>query len=233
MKNQINWRTFERPSGVEERAFGTIVRGESQGAEMALVGYACSYNVLSQNLGGFRERIAPGAFRLSLASNPDVKCLLNHDSNYILGRTRSGTLQIAEDDRGLKMRCQLDKNQSMHRDLHAAISRGDISEMSFAFTIPDGGDDWDEAEENGVPFVRRTLRNVNLIDVSPVVAPAYNSPGATSVAARQLGLKTDAQRRARVAEIGEEIRRDRIAQAGRDVAEDLKWLRRMAEIPRN
>jgi HK97 family phage prohead protease len=232
MKNQINWRTLERPHGVEERALvGANLRAESQGDEMALTGYAASFNVLSQDLGGFRERIAPRAFSLSLASNPDVKCLLNHDPNYVLGRTKSGTLAIAEDDRGLKFRCQLDKNQSMHRDLHAAIKRGDLDQCSFAFKVPDGGDDWDEAEEDGVPFVRRTVRNCSLMDISAVCYPAYNAPGATVVAARKLGLSTDAARRARCAEIGEIIRQQRIAEAGRNVAEDLVWLRRMNEIP--
>jgi uncharacterized protein len=231
MNNHINWRTLERPTGVEERAIvGANLRAESQGDEMALTGYAASFNVLSQDLGGFRERIAPRAFSLSLASNPDVKCLLNHDPNFVLGRTKSGTLAIAEDDRGLRFRCQLDKNQQMHRDLHAAIKRGDLDQCSFAFKVPDGGDDWDESEENGVPFIRRTVRNCNLMDVSAVTYPAYNAPGATVVAARHLGLKTDAQRRARVAEIGEQIRADRIAQAGRDVAEDLAWLARMAQF---
>jgi HK97 family phage prohead protease len=234
MNNHINWRTLERPHGVEERAIaGASLRAESQGDEMALTGYAASFNVLSQDLGGFREMLAPRCFAQSLASNPDVKCLLNHDPNYVLGRTKSGTLALAEDDRGLRFRCQLDKNSQMHRDLYAAIKRGDLDQCSFAFKVPDGGDDWSEAEENGVPFVKRTVRNLTLMDVSAVTYPAYNAPGATTVAARQLGLKTDAQRRARVAEIGEQIRRDRIAQAGRDVAEDLKWLRRMAEIPRN
>jgi HK97 family phage prohead protease len=220
-------------TGIEHRTVAGL-RSGSQGDEMSLVGYAASFNVLSQDLGGFREMLAPGAFSQSLASNPDVKCLLNHDNNYILGRTRSGTLQLAEDDKGLKMRCQLDRNQQMHRDLHAAIRRGDISEMSFAFTVPQGGEDWDEVVgETGERFIKRTVRNVNLFDVSAVVAPAYNAPGATSVAARHAGALSDAQRRAHCAAIGEMIRADKIAQAGRDVAEDLVWLRRMAEIPRN
>jgi Escherichia/Staphylococcus phage prohead protease len=220
-------------TGIEHRTVAGL-RSESQGDEMSLVGYAASFNVLSQDLGGFREMLAPRCFAQSLASNPDVKCLLNHSPDHVLGRTKSGTLVCAEDDRGLKFRCQLDRNSQMHRDLHSAIKRGDIDECSFAFTVPQGGDDWDEVlGETGERFIKRTVRNLNLMDVSAVTYPAYNAPGATSVAARHVGFLSDSARRARAAAIGEAIRADRIAQAGRDVAEDLRWLARMAEIPRN
>jgi HK97 family phage prohead protease len=224
---------MNKPTGIEKRAVAGL-RAESQGEELALVGRAASFNVLSPNLQGFRERIAPGAFTRSLAKQVDIKCLLNHDPSLILGRTKSGTLKVWQDDRGLNYRCQLDHNQQMHRDLHSAIKRGDLDQCSFSFSLADGdGDFWDEGEENGERFVRRTLRNLDLLDVSPVTFPYYDSEGATAVAARHAGGVTDAARRARCAAIGEAIRADRIASAGRDVAEDLKWLRRMAEIPRN
>jgi HK97 family phage prohead protease len=219
---------FEKPSGVEYRT-GTL-RNDSQGDEMALVATATSYNVLSSNLGGFREKIAPSAFTRSLANDADVKCLLNHSANHILGRTKSGTLKVWSDSIGLHYRCQLDRNQQMHRDLHAAIRRGDISECSFSFSIPDGGDSWEETDGADNIYAIRTVRDCDLLDVSPVVYPAYAAAGATSVAARHAGAVSDAQRRARANAIGEMIRADRIAQAGKDAAEDLAWLARMAQF---
>jgi HK97 family phage prohead protease len=227
----MNNQRFEKPSGVEHRV-GTL-RNDGQGDEMALVATACSYGVMSGNLGGFREIIAPSAFTRSLANNADVRCLLNHNSDKILGRTKSGTLKVWSDSIGLHYRCQLDRNQQAHKDLWSAIRRGDISSCSFAFTIPDGGDSWEETDGRDNIYAIRTVRDCDLLDVSPVVYPAYDAAGATSVAARQAGAVSDAVRRARCEEIGRQIRAERMAQAGRDAAEDLRWLARMAEIPRN
>jgi hypothetical protein len=167
---------------IERRSLAADLRAESQGDEMALVGYAALFNSESKDLGGFRERIAPGAFTRSLNEGADVKCLKNHNVSELLGRTKNNTLSLEQDDRGLKFRCVLNPESQAHRDLHAAIKRGDMDECSFAFTVPEGGDVWDEAtDENGVRYVRRTLRDVNLLDVSAVTYPAYNT---TSVSAR-------------------------------------------------
>lgn len=161
----------------------TALRAESQGDELVLRGYAARFNVLSHPLPqGFREQIQPGAFKRSLTKGDDVICTFNHDSDKVLGRVRSGTLKLAEDDKGLAFRCQLDPNQSSHRDLHAAVKRGDISDCSFAFSVPDDGDDFsDGTDEEGQRCLKRTLRNVTLHDVSVVTHPAYPQ---TSVDAR-------------------------------------------------
>jgi hypothetical protein len=191
----------------------------------ALEGTAISYDCLSQDLGGFRERIMPGTFTRSINLGADVKCLLNHDPNFLLGRTKSGTLLLDDTDRGLKFRCQLDRNISAHRDVYASVKRGDLSECSFAFRVPQGGDEYDEDEENGKRFVRRTVNKAELLDVSAVVSPAYNSKGATSVDARTSDAAIDAANRTRCAAIGREIEADfrrRIEAAGRAVAEDRR-----------
>jgi uncharacterized protein len=173
---------------LEKRSsFVTELRADSQGDEMSLVGYACSFGVLSQDLGGFREMIAPGAFSRSLAAGDDCHCLVNHDPSLILGRRKSGTLQVEEDSRGLKFRCALNPKSQAHRDIHAAIKRGDIDQCSFAFMADDGGDEWGpDVDENGQRFVKRTLRSVKLSDVSAVTYPAFNAPGSTTVSARSL-----------------------------------------------
>jgi HK97 family phage prohead protease len=159
------------------------LRAESQGDELVLRGYAARFNVLSHPLPqGFREKIQPGAFKRSLAAGDDVVCTFNHDESRVLGRRSSGTLKVAEDDKGLAFRCQLDKNQVAHRDLHASVKRGDISDCSFAFNVVgDDGEDFADSWLSGQNCLVRTLRNVKLHDVSVVTHPAYPQ---TSVDAR-------------------------------------------------
>jgi len=134
-------------------------------------------------LGGFREIIRPGTFARSIRAGSDVKCLFNHVHDNILGRTKSGTLQVEEDSKGLCFRCQLDRNSQAHRDLYSAVKRGDIDECSFAFSVAKGGQSWDEGTdpETGERIAQRTLTDVDLIDVSCVTYPAYNQ---TSVEGR-------------------------------------------------
>jgi HK97 family phage prohead protease len=175
-----------------ERRFTSELRAEGQGDEMAIGGYAALFNNVSHNLGGFKEQIAPSAFSRSLAAGDDVKALFNHDANCILGRTKSGTLALSQDERGLKWRAVLDPSNSQHRDIYSSVKRGDISDCSFAFTVPDGGDDWKEESGNEDFFAMRTLKDVNLLDVSAVTYPAY--PG-TSVGARMIELAPEVRSR--------------------------------------
>jgi HK97 family phage prohead protease len=173
--------TEKRIMDAELRAFGG--GQDSQGDEFAIEGYAARFNSESKDLGGFREIIAPSAFTRALAEKQDVFCLMNHSSDKILGRSSSGTLTLSQDDKGLKIRCQLDPNQQLHRDVHSAVKRGDLREMSFAFT-PNGenGDHWeDRKDDKGNWYISRTLKDVNLFDASIVAMPAYNT---TSVSAR-------------------------------------------------
>jgi len=170
---------------IEKRilSVNSSLRAESQGDELVLRGYAARFNVLSHPLPqGFREKIQPGAFKRSLAAGDDVVCTFNHDESRILGRRSSGTLKVAEDDKGLAFRCQLDKNQVAHRDLHASVKRGDISDCSFAFNVDgEDGEDFADSWISGQNCPVRTLRNVKLHDVSVVTHPAYPQ---TSVDAR-------------------------------------------------
>ena len=107
----------------------------------------------------------------------------------ILGRRGNGTLDVSEDERGLKFRCQLNRDSQQHRDIYASIKRGDISQCSFAFTINgDAGEDWQPVNEkddagNTIAAIR-TLKDLNLIDVSAVTYPAYSEKNATVVQAR-------------------------------------------------
>lgn len=203
---------------IEKRTLSVELRAESQGDEMALVGYAALFNSLSKDLGNFREIIAPGAFTRSLNAEADVKCLFNHDPNQILGRTKNGSLTLKTDDHGLAFRCVINPDDSAARAIYARIARNDVSSCSFAFTVPAGGDSLDEAtDENGQRFTRRTLRDVNLMDVSAVTYPAYDG---TNVDARSLAdySTSPAQLRARLDrvndQIEDELRRDKARRLG-------------------
>ena len=141
---------------------GTIEVREADSDDMVLEGYAAVFNS-ETDLGHFREVIKPGAFDDVMTN--DVRALINHDPNLILGRTENGTLELSTDERGLKYRVKLG-NQQYARDFYESVKRGDISQSSFAFTIKDQS--WNE---------ERTVRSVDkvrqLLDVSPVTYPAY------------------------------------------------------------
>lgn len=142
-----------------------------------LEGYAAVFNRWSEDLGGFVERIAPNSFKKAL-KNSDVRALFNHDPNYVLGRSTSGTLQLKEDKKGLHI-INEPPNTQWANDLMVSIDRGDISQMSFGFTVE--RDEWNE-DKNG--RVTRTIHEIGrLLDVSAVSFPAY---GDTSVALRTL-----------------------------------------------
>lgn len=145
------------------------VDGDPTG-EQRIVGYAAVFDSDSEDLGGFIERIAPGAFSAALETS-DIRALFNHDPNYVLGRNRSGTLDVKEDDKGLWMEVTPPDAQ-WARDLMVSINRGDISQMSFAFRIEKGGDEWEKPTTGGP--MRRTIKRVKEVaDVSPVTYPAY------------------------------------------------------------
>lgn len=139
-------------------------RAGEDGAPGTLVGYAALFGSMSDDLGGFREQIERGAFSQSLADGDDVRALFNHDPNFVLGRSKSGTLKLEENSKGLKVRIKMPPT-STARDLQELIRRGDISQMSFAFRTRE--DKWDR--EASI----RTLLDVELFDVSPVTYPAY------------------------------------------------------------
>ena len=144
-----------------------------------LEGYAAVFNSRSEDLGGFYEVMKPGSFDSVLKTKPDVRCLMNHDGNLVLGRTKNGTLQLRADPMGLFYSVQL-PNTSTGRDLYTLIQRGDISQCSFAFKLESGDDDWTEDAASGKQL--RTIKNVShLFDVSAVTTPAYSD---TTVSAR-------------------------------------------------
>jgi len=162
------------------------------GTGMHLEGYAALFNSRSENLGGFTETIKPGAFRASLRSRNDIKLLWNHDSGAVLGSTRAGTLQLTEDDRGLRVSATL-PNTSYGRDAAELVRRGDVSAFSFGFSMPArGGDEWNSEG------TERVLKSVRLHEVSLVAFPAYPETAGTATVrgldkiAKRAGVDADA-----------------------------------------
>lgn len=159
--------------------FKAELRVEGAAEKRKIVGYAAVFNSLSEDLGGFNEQIAPGAFKKAIRSS-DARALWNHDPNYVLGRQSSGTLKLREDKKGLWMEITPPKT-TFARDLMHLIERGDIDQQSFGFTIKREKWEFDEDEEK--PALRTLVEIDRLYDVSPVTYPAYQE---TSVALRML-----------------------------------------------
>ena len=165
---------------IEKRTVkASVLAGDTN--DFVLVGLAASYNTLSADVGGFKEVIAPGAFKRALENKADVRCLVNHDNSQILGRTKSGTLTLSDSPEGLRFLCKLNPESEAHRNIYAAVQRGDLDQCSFAFQpVADKYENVKDA--TGRSYSRRTVSDLNLFDVSIVTFPAY--PNGTRVQAR-------------------------------------------------
>lgn len=170
-------------SKLETRVNTTEFEIRQDGDGMTFEGYAAVFNSDSEPL-PFTERVAPGAFRRTLRERSDIKLLWNHDVGEILGSTRSGSLKLWEDGKGLRVQAQLPDTQR-GRDTAELLRSGMVDSMSFGFTVPEGGAEW--SEDGRV----RTLKSVRLFEVSIVAFPAYS---ATAGTATVRGLAKLAQR---------------------------------------
>lgn len=175
---------------IERRTYSASI---NSGEERGIKGYASVFGKQSQDLGGFREIIAPTAFEGRL--NDDVAALFNHDSNLILGRTTSKTLRLSVDSEGLEYEVDF-PDTTYARDLLESVKRGDITQSSFAFTVDE--DEWLYEDDEIIRVVHRAAR---LYDVSPVTYPAYTD---ATAAMRSLdkfkNIKRDLQKRLEVLE---------------------------------
>jgi len=142
------------------------IRADDDG-EVRVAGYAAVFNEERSIGGAFIERIAPGAFAAAIERGDDVVFLVNH-AGLPLARTRSGTLSLSEDERGLYMEARLDGSDPDVRALVPKMKRGDLDKMSFAF-VP-MRQTWDDSGD--IP--KRTIEDVALHDVSIVTTPAYD-----------------------------------------------------------
>ncbi|KAF1690196.1 HK97 family phage prohead protease [Pseudoxanthomonas taiwanensis] len=154
-----------------ERRFATGATVEGR----QLVGLAAPYGSETR-IADFREVIAPGAFARTLSENRDILALVDHDPGKVLGRTRSGSLELSETAQGLAYRITL-PDTTAGRDLRALAERGDLGGVSIGFIAT--RDSWDGD--------LRTLHEVELHEISIVQAhPAYPTT-TVSLRSRQPG----------------------------------------------
>lgn len=159
----------------EERRYTTgAVELRARGdAGQRIAGYGARFNVLSDDLGGFREIIDPGFFDEVMGD--DVRALWQHDARYVFGRTGAGTLRLTVDELGLAYEADA-PDTGWARDAIVSIERGDVTQSSFGFDVAE--DAWESLSDGTI--IRRLLRAGALYDVSPVTFPAYPQTTATA-----------------------------------------------------
>jgi HK97 family phage prohead protease len=174
------------PSKVERRVNDVkfeIREGELDTNKMTFTGYAAVFNSPSEPL-PFTEYIMPGAFKRSLKSRNEIKLFMNHNTDIVLGSTRAKTLKLTEDSRGLLAEAVLPETTA-GRDLSVLMQRGDVSSMSFGFSVPAKGDKW---SSDGMS---RELHQIRLHEVSIVTGfPAYEATTATVRSIDALATRT-------------------------------------------
>jgi HK97 family phage prohead protease len=193
------------------------VRAEGDG--MTFTGYASVFNSPSEDLGGFVEYVAPGAFKRSLQSRNEVKLLWNHDSGEPLASLRGGTMQLVEDEVGLRVTAKL-PNTTRGRDIAELLRTKVIDSMSFGFNVIK--DSWSRDGQT------RTLESVRLFEASIVSFPAYAATTATVRSAPSINADELADALLRL-ESGEELD-SKSAELITDVVNKLKAQPEVAEV---
>jgi uncharacterized protein len=167
---------------IEKRGGNLGVEFRAESDKRTLTGYAVVWNSDTTIGDYFVERIAPGAFTKALRG--DILALVNHDTGRVVGRTKSGTLRLAEDSHGLKVEIDV-PDTTDGNDLWTLVERGDISGMSFSFRATK--QEWDDTGD--VPH--RTVIEAELFEVTATPIPAYPD---TNLALRSLeASRTEAQ----------------------------------------
>jgi HK97 family phage prohead protease len=165
-----------RAEQINKRDFKTtfnVTRQEEAPDEMIIEGYFALFENETELFEGVHEIISRGAFDKTL--NNDIRALWNHNTQYVLGRNKSGSLELKSDEKGLYASIRLPKTQYA-QDLYELVKRGDVDQCSFGFNIT--GEDLEELASGGY---RWRINEADLHEVSVVTFPAYEN---TSVQAR-------------------------------------------------
>lgn len=152
----------------ERRFFESEMRMDfSNSKQPKIVGYAAVFNQETNLWPGLKEKVARGAFANTIKED-DIRGLWNHNADYLLGRNKSGTLKLWEDDKGLGYEIIM-PGTSWAKDLQILIKRGDLTQSSFGFNIINRSQEYDEKNRT----LTITIEKAKLFDVSPVTFPAY------------------------------------------------------------
>lgn len=172
-------------SEVERRYLEDVIEVRTTGERRSIGGYAAKFGKLSQNLGGFVERIDPAFFNKARGDGwPGVVCRYNHRDDYLLGSAQGRTLRLSVDAIGLNY--EVDPPQS-RRDVLELVERGDVTKSSFAFDSAQS--DWGLSEQS---YPMRTLVTGRIIDVAPCHAGIAAYPD-TTVGLRSLAEHFEAE----------------------------------------
>lgn len=155
------------------------IREATNNEEMAIEGYFIVFGQQTELWAGAYEEISPNALDKSLSN--DIRALINHDTRLVLGRNKSGTLELKVDSRGLWGKIKINPNDTEAVNLYERVKRGDVSQCSFGFNIISEETEW---RDDGT--VKWTITEVNLHEVSVVTYPAYEETG---VQARQASVE--------------------------------------------
>lgn len=176
-----------RTAEINKRDFKTsfnVTRQQQNPDELIIEGYFALYEQDTELYDGIFEIITKGAFDKTL--NNDVRALWNHNTQYVLGRNKSGTLELKTDDKGLFGVIKL-PNTQYAKDIHELVQRGDVDQCSFGFNILN-----ETLEELASGAFRWRINEIDLHEISVVTFPAYEN---TSVQARAKQVEQIQQRK--------------------------------------
>lgn len=164
-----------------------IERREGDEKPLRIIGHPVVYNRWSEDLGGFVERVLPGAATKTLGES-DIRVLFNHDPNYVLGRNVAGTASFTDGAQSVRMEAFPPDTPTVRDLVITPMERGDINQMSFAFRTV--RDEWrepaDKTNRHGADGLwERDVQEFRMYDGSIVTFPAYTQ---TDAAVRSLGL---------------------------------------------
>ncbi len=161
-------------------------RADEETGDRYISGYFSVFNSNYEMWQGASESIDPGAFDGALGD--DIRCLTDHDSRLVLGRTRAGTLFLRTDEKGLWGEVRINSKDQDAVNLYERVARGDVNQCSFGFEILD-----EERTEDPISGdVHWTIKKVKLHEVSVVTFPAYED---TEVTARKREFEEIQQRK--------------------------------------
>lgn len=167
------------------RTMDSKLETRAEEEKKTIEGYFAVFNRETELWKDVFEEIAPGAFDSSM--DRDVRALLNHNDDIVLGRTTAGTLTLKADNVGLWGSIAVNENDTDAMNLYARVQRGDVSQCSFGFNILR-----EATEHRDDGSIKWTLEDVELWEVSPVTFPAYADTG---ISARKAQVELEEKRR--------------------------------------